>query len=97
MVDPVSLSTLRPVESRLVRNAQTGGSPSMPAAEAQAAPVPLSKLTAAARALADAGPPVDYARIAQIRTAISQGDYKIDSKAIADAMLRHYSGGPEKP
>jgi flagellar biosynthesis anti-sigma factor FlgM len=91
MVDPVSLSTLRSVESRLVRNAKPGGSPSAPA------PVPLSKLTAAARALADAGPPLDYARIAQIRTAISQGGYKVDSKAIADAMLRHYHGGPEKP
>jgi flagellar biosynthesis anti-sigma factor FlgM len=97
MVDPVSLSTLRPVESRLVRNAKTGGSPSAPAREAQAAPVPLSKLTAAARALADAGPPVDYVRIAQIRTAISQGSYQLDSRAIADAMLRHYHGDAEKP
>lgn len=97
MVDPVSLPTVRPVESRLVRNAKPSGSPSAPAAEQPVAAAPLSKLTAAARALADAGPPVDYARIAQIRAAISQGSYTVDSKALADAMLRHYQAGPEKP
>ncbi len=97
MVDPVSLPTVRPVENRLVRNAKSSGSPTTVATEPAATAVPLSKLTAAARALAEAGPPVDYVRIAQIRTAISQGSYQLDSKAIADAMLRHYHGGPKTP
>jgi flagellar biosynthesis anti-sigma factor FlgM len=97
MVDPVSLSTVRSVESRLVRTAKTSGSPSVPAAEQPVAAVSLSKLTAAARALAEAGPPVDYVRIAQIRTAISQGDFKVNSRVIADAMLSHYHGGSAKP
>ena len=43
-----------------------------------------------ARELADAGPPVDHARIAQIRQAISLGSYRIDPGAIADAMLLYY-------
>jgi flagellar biosynthesis anti-sigma factor FlgM len=43
-----------------------------------------------ARELTDAGPPVDHARIAQIRQAISLGSYRIDPSAIADAVLRHY-------
>jgi flagellar biosynthesis anti-sigma factor FlgM len=97
MVDPVSLSSVRSVESRLIRAAKTSGSPSVSASEQPVATVPLSKLTAAARALAEAGPPVDYVRIAQIRTAISQGDFAVNSKAIADAMLYHYHGGSAKP
>jgi flagellar biosynthesis anti-sigma factor FlgM len=43
-----------------------------------------------ARALAEEGPPVDHARLAQISQAIASGDYRIDAAAIADALLgRH--------
>ena len=33
-------------------------------------------------------PAVDSQRVAEIRTAIENGDYEIDAKAIADAMIR---------
>ncbi len=33
-------------------------------------------------------PAVDSQRVAEIRTAIENGDYEIDAQAIADAMLR---------
>lgn len=33
-------------------------------------------------------PSVDSSRVAEIKTAIEKGDYKIDADAIADAMIR---------
>lgn len=33
-------------------------------------------------------PAIDSERVAEIRSAIESGDYEIDAKAIADAMLR---------
>lgn len=49
----------------------------------------LPKLIELARALTEQGPPVDYAKIAQIRQAIAQGEYHIDTEAIASAILRY--------
>lgn len=37
--------------------------------------------------LVGAGPPVDHEKVAQIRQAIAAGAYRIDAKAIADAMI----------
>jgi negative regulator of flagellin synthesis FlgM len=37
--------------------------------------------------LAHSGPPVDYARIAQVRRAIADGSYKIDADALAKAIV----------
>jgi negative regulator of flagellin synthesis FlgM len=37
--------------------------------------------------LAHLGPPVDYARIAQVRRAIADGSYKIDADALAKAIV----------
>lgn len=94
MVDPVSFGPLRPIGQRGLAapkgEVADGG---IAASAVQASPVSLSKLTAAARALAQAGPPVDYARIAQIRQAIATGGYRPDAEAIANAVLRHYNGG----
>jgi flagellar biosynthesis anti-sigma factor FlgM len=36
--------------------------------------------------IASEGPPVDYAKLAQIRTAIFRGNYPIDTNAVANAM-----------
>ena len=96
MVDPISFGPLRSVEHR-----KTAAAPTQPHAESKAAAgslaaeqaIPkfsLSTLTALVRDLADAGPPIDHARIAQIRQAISLGSYRVDPNAIADAVLRHY-------
>lgn len=57
-------------------------------AEFKAAPS-LPKLVGMAQELAKAGPPIDYAKIAQIRQAIAQGTYEIDPSAIASAMLAY--------
>jgi flagellar biosynthesis anti-sigma factor FlgM len=96
MVDPISFGPLRPAEHRKTAAASTRANvesktPTLPAIGEQAtSTVSLGKLTAMARELADSAAPVDYARIAQIRQAISRGTYPIDPKAIADAMLLYY-------
>jgi flagellar biosynthesis anti-sigma factor FlgM len=48
----------------------------------------LSRLIHLARTLADEGPPIDSAKIAQVRQAIADGNYHIDVEALANAMLR---------
>ena len=92
MVDPISFGPLRSVEHRKsVAAKPESNSAAVAMKTEQATPTfSLSKLTAMARELTDAGPPVDHARIAQIRQAISLGSYRLDPSAIADAVLRHY-------
>lgn len=92
MVDPISFGPLRPVENRknAAANLESKGVAMAVQAEQSMPKFSLSKLTAMARELSDAGPPVDHARIAQIRQAISLGSYRIDPSAIADAVLRNY-------
>ena len=51
----------------------------------------LSPLATAAKALA-AAPPVDAARVANVRAALASGSYAVDPHAIADAMLRLEAG-----
>jgi negative regulator of flagellin synthesis FlgM len=99
MVDPISFGRLGSVEQRKAAAAPKSEATKSTAQDAllssaQAKPkVSLSKLTALARELSDAGPPVDHARIAQIRQAISLGSYRFDPGAIADAVLLHYDSG----
>lgn len=47
----------------------------------------LPKLVNLARELAEQGPPVDHAKIAQVRQAIAQGSYHIDTEKLATAIL----------
>jgi negative regulator of flagellin synthesis FlgM len=95
MVDPVSFGPLRPIgQHRLDSTKQESSGKVRTAVSSEPPPVSLSKLTAAARELAEAGPPVDYAKIAQIRQAIATGAYQPDADAIASAVLRHYHGSP---
>ncbi len=95
MVDPVSFGPLRPTGQYSVAAAKGGTVSAKTGIEPEpiAQPVSLSKLAAAARELADAGPPIDYAKIAQIRQAIAGSSYQVDAEAIADAVLRHYGNG----
>ncbi|GAA3894132.1 hypothetical protein GCM10022276_11670 [Sphingomonas limnosediminicola] len=46
----------------------------------------LPQLVELANELASGPPPLDYARIAQIRAAISTGTYRIDPERIAQAL-----------
>ena len=47
----------------------------------------LPQLVSLASELASRPPPLDYARIAQIRVAISTGSYRIHPESIAQALL----------
>lgn len=47
----------------------------------------LPQLVDLANELASGSPPLDYARIARIRSAISTGSYRIDPGRIARALL----------
>jgi flagellar biosynthesis anti-sigma factor FlgM len=86
MINPVSFGNARPLGERLA-----GGSSKLAELNGAAAkPMPVAQLTALARELAEAGPPVDHAKIAQVRTMIANGGYRIDAVGLADAMLRHY-------
>jgi len=94
MTQPVSFSPARaPADLRSDRIAAPARHNALTTKESATAPVadvPLSRLTGLARALAQEGPPVDHARLAQISQAIASGDYRIDAAAIADALLgRH--------
>jgi flagellar biosynthesis anti-sigma factor FlgM len=48
----------------------------------------LPKLVSLASELASQGPPVDFAKIAQVQQAIALGTYRINPDKIADAMMR---------
>jgi negative regulator of flagellin synthesis FlgM len=48
----------------------------------------LPKLVTLASALAEQGPPVDFAKIAQVRQAIALGTYRVNPEAIAEGMMR---------
>ena len=48
----------------------------------------LPKLVTLASALAEQRPPVDFAKIAQVRQAIALGTYRVSPDAIAEGMMR---------
>ncbi len=86
MVEPI-LSGL----SKPVKNAKAGTAASRPVPVAprpvQVQGASLPKLVRMANDLAAMGPPVDAARIAEIRQAIATGNYPVDPQTIADAIL----------
>jgi negative regulator of flagellin synthesis FlgM len=91
MVDPVGFGPARPVQGRT--NATTNAPPKVPRNDAALVHAPsLPKLLSLATELAQQGPPVDAAKITQIRNAIAMGDYRVDPSLIADAMISYYSG-----
>lgn len=53
----------------------------------------LPKLVQLARELSNQGPPIDQAKIARVRQAIAEGNYHIDTDAIANAILLFSSKG----
>jgi negative regulator of flagellin synthesis FlgM len=48
----------------------------------------LPKLVTLASTLAEQGPPVDFAKIAQVRQAIALGTYRVNPDQIAEEMMR---------
>jgi negative regulator of flagellin synthesis FlgM len=85
MVDPLSFGTISshtPVQARRSTAVRPSVQQSEHAATA-AAPV-LRRLAAD---LASQGPPVDYAKIAQLRQAIADGNYQVDPQVIARSIM----------
>lgn len=48
----------------------------------------LPKLVSLASTLAEQGPPVDFAKIAQVRQAIAEGSYRVIPDEIAKGMMQ---------
>lgn len=49
----------------------------------------IPRLMELAADLAQLGPPIDYAKIAQVRRAIADGGYRIDADALAMAIMNY--------
>jgi flagellar biosynthesis anti-sigma factor FlgM len=89
MVDPIGINPAGRVRS--VRDSHApGGASAAVAKQPTGEPVALSlpTLLKLAREIEDRGPPIDYARIAQIRQAIATHNYPLDPGAIAGAIIR---------
>lgn len=98
MVDPVRTGPVTPMAANVAGSAElrprlaerVTSSASQKAGE----PVKpnLPQLLELVADLASSGPPVDIAKIAQVRRAIAEGSYKIDVDALAKAIV---SFGPK--
>jgi negative regulator of flagellin synthesis FlgM len=87
MTQPIGFNPLRASQS-VAKSAATHLT--QPNRTDTAPPVTVAKLTALVHDLALQPPPVDHARIAQLRQAIASGDYRIDAQKIAGAMIDHF-------
>ncbi len=56
---------------------------------------PVAHHISLASALAQKGPPFDAERIASLKEAMANGNYRIDLGAIADGIIRFGSGKPD--
>jgi flagellar biosynthesis anti-sigma factor FlgM len=84
-----------------VRRATTGRSPATQAADSKEPARPVSRINPTQRSgagglVADmaSAPPVNSARVAELRAQVAGGRYPVDPLAIADAMLRLERGKP---
>ena len=69
-----------------VKDARIAATPSAETVTAEAPPAPAASPSLVA-ALAEAGPPINDAKIKAIRDAIAAGRYPLDAKAIAAKMI----------
>ena len=88
MVDPARFGAVQPVtpvrpRDTIATHPQTQRS----TAQAPAQHTSLPQLLNMVAELATHGPPVDHAKIAQIRQAIAFGSYRADPDAIAGALI----------
>lgn len=93
MVDPVTLWPVRPVSKSVKDDGARATRSETASARAIGTSASLPKLVGLAAELTNAGPPVDYAKIAQVRQAIAQGDYLIDVDTIAHSMFGFFRSG----
>jgi flagellar biosynthesis anti-sigma factor FlgM len=90
MVDPVNLGPARPVQMRLEQSADAPAKSTRNASTAHVAGPTLPKLLSLVAELASQEPPIDTAKIQQIRQMISAGSYTLNSDAIAGAMIGYF-------
>lgn len=84
MVDPIAGKTISSIDGRLAPVAPASAIRAVrPVAGDQVAPGPL---TAMARGAAHT-PPVDSARVAQLRQAIADGSYTLSPDKVADRLI----------
>jgi flagellar biosynthesis anti-sigma factor FlgM len=96
MTQPVTFDPVRAVRGSRIAPAEKPGDPLAPSTAYAAVPqVPLSKLTNLAGQLAAEGPPLDNVRIAQLSQAIAAGDFRVDTAAIAEAILQRAAASRE--
>lgn len=88
MIDPVRLGPVSPLTADAAETSVRRLTPHdfRKGVEAPSrAPVP--QLLDLVADLTHSGPPVDYARIAQVRRAIADGSYRIDANALAKSII----------
>ncbi len=92
MIDPVRTGPLTSIVATAVVNPELRQQAQQPvhvAKPLEVAPnATLPRLLDLVADLVQSGPPVDYARIAQVRRAIADGSYRIDTDALAKAIVR---------
>lgn len=91
MIDPVRTGPVSPIAATVAKGADAPLSTPQPVRVQKpldAAPgVTLPRLLDLVADLANSGPPLDYAKIAQVRRAIADGSYKIDADALAKSIM----------
>lgn len=80
-------SSLKPVGPGNVSSNRPKTNAAPPRTDSTAAEVKLSSASAQLATGASSGTPIDGARIAEIKQAISEGRFKVNSEAIADNLL----------
>jgi negative regulator of flagellin synthesis FlgM len=93
MVDPINFGPIRPVNNQASPAQAKKATTIVPKTPSHEGIVTLPKLLGLANELASQGPPIDSAKIAEIRTAIASGSYKVKPQEVANAMLAYYGGG----
>jgi negative regulator of flagellin synthesis FlgM len=87
MVDPVSNGSVSRAQNLRADRASSQPPGASPRAKASGTTVATPILTRMVEELVQQGPPVDFARIAQLRQAIAEGRYTVDPRTIARAMI----------
>lgn len=90
MVDPIAARMANALNGNLRTNDKVDAVKRASVKAASETTYSLPKLVLIARDLAKMGPPIDLVKIASIRQAIADGNYKIDPQRIADSMLNYY-------
>lgn len=93
MVDPVTLWPLRAVPKSVTDEGARTTHAQTVSTSTRVTSVGIPKLVNITAELAKAGPPMDHAKIDQIRHALSRGEYSHDVDAIAHSMIRFFRTG----